>query len=220
MPSSRKSTCCGSYGQIDKAVFHWFVGKRSLKVPTDGATLTEKGLEFVKTLGVKEFKSSDCSLNKWMKRYKYNNSFLFCLILHYIEYSYKEFPKNDDPFKSLREDLEKLHELDNDAIGPNLSAESFADLVSEVVTSASFSINDDIIAEVIKRENEETEDDQDDEESTPPTFPSTNGVEDALGTLQDLSMFSTHGDKVCFLAPNMGSLLDRERIDKLKQSNF
>ena len=51
---------------------------------------------------------------------------------------------DDDPFKSLQEDLEKLHELDNDAIQQNLSAESFADLDSEVVTSASFSNDDDI----------------------------------------------------------------------------
>ena len=66
---------------------------------------------------------------------------------------------DDDPFKSLYEDLEKLHELDNDAIQPNLSAESFPDLDSEVVTSASFSNDDDIIAEVIEGENEESEDD-------------------------------------------------------------
>ena len=30
---------------------------------------------------------------------------------------------DDDPFKSLHEDLEKLHELDNNDIQPNLSAE-------------------------------------------------------------------------------------------------
>ena len=78
---------------------------------------------------------------------------------------------DDDPFKSLQKDLEKLHELDNDAIQPNLSAESFADLDSEVVTSASFSNDDDIIAEVIEGENEESEDDQGDEESMPPTCP-------------------------------------------------
>ena len=60
-------------------------------------------------------------------------------------------------------DLEKWHELDNDAIQPNLSAESFVDLDSEVVTSASFSNDDDIIAKVIEGENEESEDDQDNE---------------------------------------------------------
>ena len=41
MSSSRKSTRCGSYDQIDKAVFHWFVGKRSQKVPIDGIMLKE-----------------------------------------------------------------------------------------------------------------------------------------------------------------------------------
>ena len=56
---------------------------------------------------------------------------------------------DDDPFKSLQEDLEKLHELDNDVIQPNLSAESFADLDSEVVTSASF-FNDDNIIKLLK----------------------------------------------------------------------
>ena len=85
--------------------------------------------------------------------------------------------------------------MENDAIQPNLSAESFADLDSKVVTSASFSNDDYIIAEVIEGENEESEDDQDDEESTPPTRPSTIEVEDALETLQDLSMLSTRGDE-------------------------
>ena len=125
---------------------------------------------------------------------------------------------DDNPFKSLQVHLEKLHELDNDAIQPNLSAESFADLDSEIVTSASFSNDDDIIAEIIEGENEESEGDQDDEESTPPTRPSTNEVLDALETLQDLSMFSTRGDEIRSLVLNMESLLVRERIDNLKQS--
>ena len=79
MSSSRKSTRCWSYDQIDKAVFHFFVGKRSQKVPTDAIILKEKDLKFAKTLGVKEFKASDCLLNKWKKRYKYNDSILFVL---------------------------------------------------------------------------------------------------------------------------------------------
>ena len=53
--------------------------------------------------------------------------------------------EDDDPFKSFQEDLQKLHELDNDAIQTNLSAESFANLDSEVDTSASFSNDDGII---------------------------------------------------------------------------
>ena len=113
----------------------------------------------------------------------------------------------------MQEDLEKLHELDNNAIQPNLSTESFADLDSEVVTSASFSNDDDIIAKVIAGENEESEDDQDDEESTPPTCSSTNELEDALEMLQDLTMFSTRGDEIRSLVMNMESLLVHERID-------
>ena len=83
MSSSRKSTGCGNYDQIDKAAFHWFVGKRSQKVPIDGIILKEKALEFAKALEIKKFKASDCWLNRWKKRYKYNNSFLFALfVLH------------------------------------------------------------------------------------------------------------------------------------------
>ena len=46
MSSSRKSTRCESYDQLDKAVFHWFVGKQSQKVPVDGIMLKEKALDF------------------------------------------------------------------------------------------------------------------------------------------------------------------------------
>ena len=125
---------------------------------------------------------------------------------------------DDDPFKSLQEDLEKLHELYRDAIQPNLSAESFADLDSEVVTSASFYNDDDIIPEVIEGENEESKDDQDNEESAPPKHPLTNEVEDMLEKLQDPSMFSTRGDEIRSLVLNMESLLVREQVDNLKQS--
>ena len=92
------------------------------------------------------------------------------------------------------------------------------DLDSEIVTSASFSNDDDIITEVIEGENEESEDDQDNEESTPPSCPSTNKVEDALETMQDLSMFRTRGDEIFSLVLNMESLLVREQMGNLKQS--
>ena len=124
----------------------------------------------------------------------------------------------DDPFESVQEDLEKLPELDNDAIQPNLWPESFAYLDSEVVSSASFSNDDDIIAKIIKGENEESEDNEDDEERTPSTCLSSNEVEDALEMLQDLSMFSTPGDKSPSFVLNIESLLVREQIDNLKQS--
>ena len=83
---------------------------------------------------------------------------------------------------------------------------------------SSFSDNDDVFAEVIERENEESEDDQDDDENKLPTRPSTNEVVDALETLQDLSIFSMHENEIQFLVLNMERLLDRERIDNLKQS--
>ena len=83
---------------------------------------------------------------------------------------------------------------------------------------SSFSDNDDIFDEVIERENEESDDDQDDDENKPPTRPSTNEVVDALETLQDLSIFSIHEDEIHSLVLNMERLLDRERIDNLKQS--
>ena len=125
---------------------------------------------------------------------------------------------DDNSFKSLQEDFEKLHELDNDAIQPNLSGESFADLDSEVVTSASFYNGDDFIAEVIEEENEECEDDQDDEEGTPPTPLSANEVEDTLETLLDFPMFSMCRDEIFSLVLNVENLLVREWIDNLKQS--
>ena len=79
MSSSRKSTCCGSYDQIDEAIFHWFVSKKEAKTfPLMGSYL-KKALEYAKTMGIKEFKALDCWLNKEKKRYKYNNSFLFVL---------------------------------------------------------------------------------------------------------------------------------------------
>ena len=62
--SSRKSTHCGIYDQIDKAVFHWFVGKKPQKVLVDGIIRKEKALESAKTLGIKEFKALACWLNK------------------------------------------------------------------------------------------------------------------------------------------------------------
>ena len=42
----------------------------------------------------------------------------------------------DDPFKRLEEELDNLHKLDENAVQDTLSAESFVELDSEVVTSA------------------------------------------------------------------------------------
>ena len=42
MSSSRKSTRCGCYDQIDKAVFHWSVGKKAKKGQLMGSYLKKK----------------------------------------------------------------------------------------------------------------------------------------------------------------------------------
>ena len=85
MFSSRKSTCCGSYNQTDKAVFHWFVGKRLL------GSYWKKALEFAKKMGIKKFKASDCCVNKWKKRCEHNNSFLFAFFYTALKIFTKNF---------------------------------------------------------------------------------------------------------------------------------
>ena len=77
MNSSHKNTRCGYYEKVDKAIYNWFVGKRSQKLPIDGIILKEKALEFAKALCVTEFKASDCWLNNWRKRYNLSISINF-----------------------------------------------------------------------------------------------------------------------------------------------
>ena len=67
--SSRKNTRCGNYEKVDKAIYNWFVGKRSQNIPIGGIKIKEKDLEFAKALIVIEFKASDYWLNNWKKRY-------------------------------------------------------------------------------------------------------------------------------------------------------
>ena len=52
MNSSQKNTCCGNYEKVDKAIYNWFVGKRSQKIPIDGTIIKEKALELAKALGI------------------------------------------------------------------------------------------------------------------------------------------------------------------------
>ena len=84
MNCSRKTTRCGNYEKIDKAIYNWRVGKRSQKLPIDGIIIKEKALEFAKALGVTELKVSDCWLNNWKKRYSLSIFITF-------EYFYKVF---------------------------------------------------------------------------------------------------------------------------------
>ena len=48
MNSSQENKRCGNYENVDKAMYNWFVGKRSQKIPIDGIIIKEKALEFAK----------------------------------------------------------------------------------------------------------------------------------------------------------------------------
>ena len=64
MNSSQKNMRCGNYKKVDKAIWNWFVRKRSQKTPTDGTIVKEESLEFAKELGISvpwEYKNRDLS---------------------------------------------------------------------------------------------------------------------------------------------------------------
>ena len=114
----------------------------------------------------------------------------------------------DDPFKSLEEELDNLRNLDQNPVEDTLSAESFVELNSEVVTSASCMSDADILAKVIRSDSIEDEDDDDDNDNdlkddidvldcpTPLTRPCKGDIEEALDKLQHLSLFSSYGDEI------------------------
>ena len=49
--SKRKKLRTGNFENVDKAIFTWFVAKRSQQVPIDGIILKEKALKFAEALG-------------------------------------------------------------------------------------------------------------------------------------------------------------------------
>ena len=138
----------------------------------------------------------------------------------------------DDPFKSLGEELKKLCKLDENDVKDTLSAESFSELDSEVVTSASCMSHADILAKVIRSDSIEDEDDDDDNDDdlndntddldypTPLTWMSKGDIEEALDKLQDLSLFSSYGDEIRSLTLKIETFLNKERIEGLKQSHL
>ena len=116
----------------------------------------------------------------------------------------------DDPLNSLEEELDNLRKLDENGVQNTLSAESFVELDSEFVSSASCVCDADILAEVTQPDSIEDEDDDDDNDDDddlndntddldclpPLTRPSKGDIEDALNKLQDLSLFSSCGDEI------------------------
>ncbi|XP_065651268.1 tigger transposable element-derived protein 4-like [Hydra vulgaris] len=58
----------GNFKNVDKAIYTWFVAKRSQQVPIDGTILKEKALKLAEALGELDFKASDCWFHNWKKR--------------------------------------------------------------------------------------------------------------------------------------------------------
>ena len=90
MSSSQKSTCYGSYDQIDEAVFHWFLGKRSQKVSID--RIIDHSLRICKNLlGLGSLKHRIVGSISGRKGINITAAFI-CPLLCYVEFFYKEFP--------------------------------------------------------------------------------------------------------------------------------
>ncbi|XP_047139139.1 tigger transposable element-derived protein 4-like [Hydra vulgaris] len=68
--SKRKKLRSGNFKNVDKAIYTWFVAKRSQQVPIDGTILKEKALKFAEALGELDFKTSDCWFHNWKERGK------------------------------------------------------------------------------------------------------------------------------------------------------
>ncbi|XP_065647138.1 tigger transposable element-derived protein 4-like [Hydra vulgaris] len=66
--SKRKKLRSGNFKNVDKAIYMWFVAKRSQQVPIDGTILKEKALKFAEALGELDFKASDCWFHNWKER--------------------------------------------------------------------------------------------------------------------------------------------------------
>ncbi|XP_047138885.1 tigger transposable element-derived protein 4-like [Hydra vulgaris] len=66
--SKRKKLRSGNFKNVDKAIYTWFVAKRSQQVPIDGTILKEKAIKFAETLGELDFKASDCWFHSWKER--------------------------------------------------------------------------------------------------------------------------------------------------------
>ena len=67
---------------------------------------------------------------------------------------------DDDPFKSLTEELDCLREHDPSAVQEELSAESFIGLGCDVVTTSSLATDAEIIAQILDPNFENVDDDE------------------------------------------------------------
>ena len=125
----------------------------------------------------------------------------------------------DDPFKCLVEELDRLREIDHDAVQKELSAESFIGLDNDVVTSASIINDDDIVADILPDADDDDDgEDVDRDVDVPPLQrPSYYECEEALDKLHNLSLFSSHGEEIQSLTLKMEALMNKDRLESLQQ---
>ena len=138
----------------------------------------------------------------------------------------------DDPFKSLEEELNNLRKLDKNAVQDTLSAVSFVELDSDVVTFVSCMTDADILAEFIRPDSIEDEDDDNDDNDNlndniddldcppPLTRLVKEDIEEALDKVQDPSLFSSYGDEIKSLTLKIDTFLNKEQTEGFKQSHL
>ena len=130
---------------------------------------------------------------------------------------------DDDPFKSLTEELDRLREVDPSAVQEELSAESFIGLDCDVVTTCSPATDAEIVAQILEPDFENDDDEVEDNvnesiDVEAPPRPSDVQLEDAFETLQNTSLYSPkYGNEIQSLALKLEDLMKMEKIDSLKQ---
>ena len=114
----------------------------------------------------------------------------------------------------------KPRKLDNKSIG--IKCKALKDLEKGMKNKDVAESDEDINAQLIEVDEgcESEEDDQDDQddESVRQTRPSASEIGNALEVLQDLSLFSTHGEQIHSLVLKIESTLVLEKCENLKQS--
>ena len=101
----------------------------------------------------------------------------------------------DDLFKEINENLKELREKEPSLVPENMTAEDFAIVDDAVITASSTLTDEEILQEATQTEKDEIEEIDDDDEEL--VAPSTRDVENSLGILKNLSLFSEkRGDQM------------------------
>ena len=130
-----------------------------------------------------------------------------------------------DPFKGLSEELEMLRGADSAGFPEDASAESFAAVDSDAITTATVPTNAEILSEVRSDYESNVHSDEEDEveeiEDESPKRPSKQETEDALDTLQNVALYSQkYGKEIQALTLKLEKLINNERISNIKQQKM